>query len=189
MIRYMIRSIPVAAVTLAALRALVPAGAQSPPSPAEAPDPEIGSDRQGRHRAHRRSRSKMQALLPSVPIFRAPDLGYTGNVSADAVLDAVRNHAPHRRRHRRRARHRRYAREPDDPGQGRRRRNRPRSVRAIRSRPSKDIAITFATRHARDVCGAFLARRRYGSRRWNMTRAAGVSRRRSKLLQAQASDR
>lgn len=32
-------------------------------------------------------------VVASVPIFRAPDLGYTGTVSADAVLDAVRDHA------------------------------------------------------------------------------------------------
>jgi flagellar basal body P-ring formation protein FlgA len=32
-------------------------------------------------------------IVATVPIFRAPDLGYTGTVSADAVLDAVRNHA------------------------------------------------------------------------------------------------
>lgn len=32
-------------------------------------------------------------VVASVPIFRAPDLGYTGTVSADAVLEAVRDHA------------------------------------------------------------------------------------------------
>jgi flagellar basal body P-ring formation protein FlgA len=32
-------------------------------------------------------------IVASVPIFRAPDLGYTGTVSADAVLEAVRVHA------------------------------------------------------------------------------------------------
>ena len=32
-------------------------------------------------------------IVASVPIFRAPDLGYTGTVSADAVLEAVRSHA------------------------------------------------------------------------------------------------
>ena len=32
-------------------------------------------------------------IVASVPIFRAPDLGYTGTVSADAVLEAVRRHA------------------------------------------------------------------------------------------------
>ena len=32
-------------------------------------------------------------VVATVPIFRAPDLGYTGTVSADAVLDAVRDHA------------------------------------------------------------------------------------------------
>jgi len=32
-------------------------------------------------------------IVATVPIFRAPDLGYTGTVSADAVLEAVRNHA------------------------------------------------------------------------------------------------
>ena len=32
-------------------------------------------------------------IVASVPIFRAPDLGYTGTISADAVLEAVRSHA------------------------------------------------------------------------------------------------
>ncbi|HKS85014.1 MAG TPA: flagellar basal body P-ring formation chaperone FlgA [Pseudolabrys sp.] len=32
-------------------------------------------------------------IVASVPIFRAPDLGYSGTVSADAVLEAVRSHA------------------------------------------------------------------------------------------------
>lgn len=32
-------------------------------------------------------------IVATVPIFRAPDLGYTGTVSADAVLEAVRKHA------------------------------------------------------------------------------------------------
>lgn len=32
-------------------------------------------------------------IVASVPIFRSPDLGYTGTVSAEAVLEAVRNHA------------------------------------------------------------------------------------------------
>lgn len=32
-------------------------------------------------------------IVASVPIFRAPDLGYTGTVSADTVLEAVRKHA------------------------------------------------------------------------------------------------
>ncbi len=32
-------------------------------------------------------------IVASVPIFRAPDLGYTGTVSADAVIEAVRKHA------------------------------------------------------------------------------------------------
>src|SRR5262249_25940104 len=32
-------------------------------------------------------------IVAPVPIFRAPDLGYTGTISADAVLEAVRNHA------------------------------------------------------------------------------------------------
>ena len=32
-------------------------------------------------------------VVASVPIFRAPDLGHTGTVSADAVLEAVRDHA------------------------------------------------------------------------------------------------
>jgi flagellar basal body P-ring formation protein FlgA len=32
-------------------------------------------------------------IVSSVPIFRAPDLGYTGTISADAVLEAVRAHA------------------------------------------------------------------------------------------------
>jgi flagella basal body P-ring formation protein FlgA len=32
-------------------------------------------------------------VVASVPIFRAPDLGYTGTVSASAVLDAIRDHA------------------------------------------------------------------------------------------------
>ena len=32
-------------------------------------------------------------IVATVPIFRAPDLGYTGTVSADAVLEAVRGHA------------------------------------------------------------------------------------------------
>lgn len=32
-------------------------------------------------------------IVASVPIFRAPDLGYTGTISSDAVLDAVRSHA------------------------------------------------------------------------------------------------
>jgi len=32
-------------------------------------------------------------IVASVPIFRAPDLGYTGTISADAVLEAVRGHA------------------------------------------------------------------------------------------------
>jgi flagella basal body P-ring formation protein FlgA len=32
-------------------------------------------------------------IVASVPIFRSPDLGYTGTISADAVLEAVRSHA------------------------------------------------------------------------------------------------
>src|SRR5262249_45639281 len=32
-------------------------------------------------------------IVATVPIFRAPDLGYTGTVSADAVLEAVSKHA------------------------------------------------------------------------------------------------
>ena len=32
-------------------------------------------------------------VVASVPIFRAPDLGHTGTVSTDAVLEAVRDHA------------------------------------------------------------------------------------------------
>jgi flagella basal body P-ring formation protein FlgA len=32
-------------------------------------------------------------VVADVPIFRAPDLGYTGAVSVDAVLNAVRDHA------------------------------------------------------------------------------------------------
>ena len=32
-------------------------------------------------------------IVASVPIFRSPDLGYTGTISADAVLEAVRGHA------------------------------------------------------------------------------------------------
>lgn len=32
-------------------------------------------------------------IVARVPIFRAPDLGFTGTVSADAVLEAVRKHA------------------------------------------------------------------------------------------------
>jgi flagella basal body P-ring formation protein FlgA len=32
-------------------------------------------------------------IVAKVPIFRAPDLGFTGTVSADAVVDAVRTHA------------------------------------------------------------------------------------------------
>src|SRR5215813_14730466 len=33
-------------------------------------------------------------IVASVAIFRAPDLGFTGTISADAVLEAVRSHAP-----------------------------------------------------------------------------------------------
>lgn len=32
-------------------------------------------------------------IVATVPIFRAPDLGYTGTISADAVLEAIRSHA------------------------------------------------------------------------------------------------
>ncbi len=32
-------------------------------------------------------------IVATVPIFRAPDLGLTGTISADAVLEAVRSHA------------------------------------------------------------------------------------------------
>jgi flagella basal body P-ring formation protein FlgA len=32
-------------------------------------------------------------VVAAVPVFRAPDLGYTGTVSVDAVLNAVRDHA------------------------------------------------------------------------------------------------
>src|SRR5262245_32307950 len=32
-------------------------------------------------------------VVANVPIFRAPDLGYTGTVSVDAILNAVRDHA------------------------------------------------------------------------------------------------
>src|SRR5689334_5942286 len=32
-------------------------------------------------------------IVASVPIFRAPDLGYTGSISSEAVLEAVRSHA------------------------------------------------------------------------------------------------
>ena len=32
-------------------------------------------------------------VVANVPIFRAPDLGYTGTVSVDAILNAIRDHA------------------------------------------------------------------------------------------------
>ena len=32
-------------------------------------------------------------IVANVPIFRAPDLGSTGTVSAEAVIEAVRNHS------------------------------------------------------------------------------------------------
>ena len=32
-------------------------------------------------------------IIAKVPIFRAPDLGFTGTVPADAVVEAVRSHA------------------------------------------------------------------------------------------------
>src|SRR5574340_537385 len=32
-------------------------------------------------------------IVAKVPIFRAPDLGYSGTVSAEAVVEAVRPHA------------------------------------------------------------------------------------------------
>lgn len=94
MIRYMIRSIPVAAVALAALCAFgVPAGAQ-------------GAAQSGSERPTLKSEAIVKGdivrigdlienagIVASVPIFRAPDLGYTGTISADAVLEAVRSHA------------------------------------------------------------------------------------------------
>jgi len=94
MIRYMIRSIPAAAVALAALGALgVPAGAQV-------------AGQSGSDRPALKSEAIVKGdivrigdlienagIVASVPIFRAPDLGYTGTISADAVLEAVRSHA------------------------------------------------------------------------------------------------
>src|SRR6185369_9984576 len=94
MIRYMIRSIPAAAVALAALGALgVPASAQ-------------GAGQSGSERPTLKSEAIVKGdivrigdlienagIVASVPIFRAPDLGYTGTISADAVLEAVRSHA------------------------------------------------------------------------------------------------
>ena len=94
MIRYMIRSIAGAAVALAALGALgVPAGAQ-------------GAAQSGSERPTLKSEAIVKGdivrigdlienagIVASVPIFRAPDLGYTGTISADAVLEAVRSHA------------------------------------------------------------------------------------------------
>ena len=81
MIRYMIRSIAVAAVALAALGALgVPAGAQ-------------GAAQSGSERPTLKSEAIVKGdivrigdlienagIVASVPIFRAPDLGYTGTM-------------------------------------------------------------------------------------------------------------
>ena len=94
MILHMIRSIPAAAVALAALGALgVPAGAQV-------------AGQSGSERPTLKSEAIVKGdivrigdlienagIVASVPIFRAPDLGYTGTISADAVLEAVRSHA------------------------------------------------------------------------------------------------
>src|SRR6478672_2103873 len=94
MILHMIRSIPAAAVALAALGALgVPACAQ-------------GAGQSGSERPALKSEAIVKGdivrigdlienagIVASVPIFRAPDLGYTGTISADAVLEAVRSHA------------------------------------------------------------------------------------------------
>ena len=94
MIRYMIRSIPAAAIALAALGALgVPASAQV-------------AGQSGSERPTLKSEAIVKGdivrigdlienagIVASVPIFRAPDLGYTGTISADAVLEAVRSHA------------------------------------------------------------------------------------------------
>src|SRR6185503_4094330 len=94
MIRYMIRSIPAAAVALAALGALgVPASAQ-------------GAGQSGSERPTLKSEAIVKGdivrigdlienagIVASVPIFRAPDLGYTGTVSVDAIVNAIRDHA------------------------------------------------------------------------------------------------
>src|ERR1700750_2441355 len=88
----MIRSILAAVVMLAALGISTKA--------------EEATDRPGSERPTPRSESIVKGdlvrigdlienagIVASVPIFRAPDLGYTGTISADAVLEAVRSHA------------------------------------------------------------------------------------------------
>ncbi len=86
-------------------------------------------------------------IVANVPIFRAPDLGSTGTVPADAVIEAVRAARAGRARHRRLQRSGGDAREPHDPGQGNRR------LRRRRRCPGK-----FALGEAKDIGGQFRAR-------------------------------
>src|ERR1017187_8918647 len=87
----MIRTLTLVLAGLLALNAS--AGAQSPAAPDQA-RPLLRSDaivtgdivRIGDLVEH-------AGIVANVPIFRAPDLGSTGTVSAEAVIEAVRNHA------------------------------------------------------------------------------------------------
>jgi flagellar basal body P-ring formation protein FlgA len=91
MIRFMNRPVLAAAVVLGALGALGPLGASSISAqerPALKSEAIVNGDivRIG-------DLIENAGIVASVPIFRAPDLGCTGTISADAVLEAVRSHA------------------------------------------------------------------------------------------------
>ena len=64
------------------------AGKSTPPRPALKPEAIVTGDivRIG-------DLIENAGIVSSVPIFRAPDLGHTGTISADSVLEAVRSHA------------------------------------------------------------------------------------------------
>ena len=84
----MMRSIRAAAIALAAMSATAHAEATDSPRPTLKPEVVVNGDivRIG-------DLIENAGVVSSIPIFRSPDLGYTGTVSADAVLNAVRDHA------------------------------------------------------------------------------------------------
>ncbi|MGA8966936.1 MAG: flagellar basal body P-ring formation protein FlgA, partial [Pseudolabrys sp.] len=84
----MIRSILVAFVTIAALGVSAKSEESSSGRPALKSEAIVSGDivRIG-------DLIENAGIVASVPIFRSPDLGYTGTISADAVLEAVRSHA------------------------------------------------------------------------------------------------
>ena len=90
-------------------------------------------------------------IIANVPIFRAPDLGSTGTVPAEAVVEAVRAPRAGRARHRRRRRSDGDAREPRHSAA---KTIEDRVAQALAAQyalgPAKDIMVQFRPRAARD---------------------------------------